>query len=108
MKVSHPRRWAGLCVAALALALPVGALAKPRRRSGLCGAAVALALPVGACAKPRPNQASPVDPQSPLRSLEVSPAKSEIHVDGVLDEAAWQSAAVVDLPYEWFPGVNVT
>lgn len=41
-----------------------------------------------------------------LRTFEVSAATSPIKVDGVLDEAAWESALVVDLPYEWYPGDN--
>jgi len=87
--VSRPSRWAGARVAALALALT-------------------LVMAAGALAKPRQNDAAPVDPEAPLRQFEVSPAKSEIRIDGTLDEAAWQSATVVDLPYEWFPGDNVT
>ena len=40
------------------------------------------------------------------RQFEVGPTSSPIHVDGKLDDAGWQSATVVDLPYEWFPGDN--
>jgi len=36
----------------------------------------------------------------------VSPAASEIKIDGVLDEQAWKSATVIPLPYEWQPGDN--
>lgn len=42
-----------------------------------------------------------------LRQFEVTKASSAIKVDGVLDEAAWSTALVIDLPYEWFPGDNV-
>jgi len=41
------------------------------------------------------------------RELAVRRATSAIHVDGVLDEAAWKDALTVDLPYEWSPGDNV-
>ena len=37
----------------------------------------------------------------------VARAASEIRIDGVLDEDAWKSAAVLPLPYEWSPGDNV-
>ena len=43
-----------------------------------------------------------------LRRFEVTPATSEVRVDGILDEETWSTATVVDLPYEWFPGDNVT
>jgi hypothetical protein len=39
--------------------------------------------------------------------FDVPPASSKIKVDGVLDEAAWQDAAVIPLPYEWTPGDNI-
>jgi hypothetical protein len=80
---------------------------------GLLAAALVLALPGGAFAKS--NQAgqadTPVelpDPEAPLRQFEVTPASSEVKVDGILDEEVWRSATVIDLPYEWFPGDNVT
>jgi hypothetical protein len=41
------------------------------------------------------------------RRFVVSRASSEIHIDGLLSEPAWESATVIDLPYEWFPGENV-
>lgn len=41
------------------------------------------------------------------RYFAVRRATSEIHVDGVLSEQAWQNASEIDLPYEWFPGDNV-
>lgn len=37
----------------------------------------------------------------------VSAATSEIKVDGVLDEKAWEDAVVITLPYEWLPGDNI-
>ncbi|MEA2563048.1 MAG: hypothetical protein QOH06_4552 [Acidobacteriota bacterium] len=42
------------------------------------------------------------------RRFEVGPTSSPIRVDGVLDDAGWENATVIDLPYEWFPGDNVT
>ena len=40
------------------------------------------------------------------RSYEISMASSSIHVDGALDEPAWEGATSIDLPWEWFPQVN--
>ena len=45
---------------------------------------------------------------SSLRHLEVRRAASPVKVDGRLDEPAWGSALVFDVPYEWQPGDNVT
>ncbi len=65
------------------------------------------ALPARAAAPPpAPTAGAP-----PLRRFEVTRATSNvanIKIDGVLDEEAWKSALVIDLPYEWFPGDNVT
>jgi hypothetical protein len=44
--------------------------------------------------------------QEKAERYEVSPAASAIRVDGLLDEAAWQKATVLKLPYEWMPGDN--
>lgn len=41
------------------------------------------------------------------RSYTVHSATSEIKVDGVLNEPAWENAATGDLPYEWLPGDNI-
>ena len=43
----------------------------------------------------------------PAKHYTVSPATSKIKVDGVLDEDAWKHAALIKLPYEWFPGDNI-
>src|SRR4051812_43536947 len=51
-----------------------------------------------------------------LRRFQVTPAASTggitgsagIRIDGALDEEAWKTALVIDLPYEWYPGDNVT
>ncbi len=43
-----------------------------------------------------------------LRHLEIRRAVSPVKVDGRLDEPAWGSALVFDVPYEWQPGDNVT
>ncbi|HUP48650.1 MAG TPA: DUF5916 domain-containing protein, partial [Thermoanaerobaculia bacterium] len=40
-------------------------------------------------------------------AFEVRPATSDIRIDALLDEPAWAAAAVIPLPYEWFPGDNV-
>jgi hypothetical protein len=41
------------------------------------------------------------------KSYSVSPASSEIKIDGALDEPAWQTTAAGDLPFEWLPGDNI-
>ncbi len=38
----------------------------------------------------------------------IEAATSEIDVDGILDEKAWEDAVLIKLPYEWTPGDNVT
>lgn len=53
-----------------------------------------------------PLEAQEQNETPPARSYQISPATSEIRVDGFLDEAAWADAAVIDLPWEWFPQVN--
>jgi hypothetical protein len=45
-------------------------------------------------------------PRETAEKYVISPAASKIKIDGVLDEAAWQKAAVIKLPYEWTPGDN--
>ncbi len=45
-------------------------------------------------------------PRSATPAVEVRPAAGPIRVDGVLDEAAWESAARLDIIYEWMPGEN--
>jgi len=37
---------------------------------------------------------------------QISRATSDIKVDGVLDEVAWEDAAEIDVAREWFPGDN--
>lgn len=37
----------------------------------------------------------------------VTAAASEIKVDGVLDEMAWEDAVVIKVPFEWLPGDNI-
>ncbi len=64
-------------------------------------AAYALAQPVAA----QPPVSRPASP--PRLTFPVMRAESPIKVDGVLDEQAWRTAAVVPLPYEWSPGDNV-
>jgi hypothetical protein len=55
---------------------------------------------------PAAAQAPDPEASAEIRRFEVSRATSPIKVDGVIDEAAWESATVVDLRYEWFPGNN--
>ncbi len=39
--------------------------------------------------------------------FQVTPASSKIKIDGLLNEEAWQNAAVIPLLYEWTPGDNI-
>jgi hypothetical protein len=72
-------------------------------------ASTLLLLALAASAPGAAQTAPPNDPEiaARIRSFDVTRATSAIKVDGVLDEAAWQSALAVDLPFEWFPGNNV-
>jgi hypothetical protein len=45
-------------------------------------------------------------PRSERPAHKIGRASSEIKVDGVLDDAAWQTASVVELKYETRPGEN--
>ena len=51
-------------------------------------------------------QAPPEGKTLELRHFEVRRASSAVQVDGKLDEEAWGSALVFDIPYEWQPGDN--
>lgn len=42
----------------------------------------------------------------PRHSYAVEPVSVPPRIDGVMDDAAWESAARVELPWEWFPQVN--
>jgi hypothetical protein len=64
---------------------------------------VLMAVVVG----PVRGQEEPVSAAREVRVFEVPRATSEISVDGELDEPAWQEAAVIPLPYEYFPGNNI-
>ena len=96
-------------------------------KTGLfAGILLALLLPAGAGAQQTPEPAAPPPaapqplgqepaaelppppaPEGAIRHFEVSRATGEIKIDGAVDEAAWEGATVVDLPFEWFPGTNV-
>ncbi|MFC2166353.1 sugar-binding protein [Acidobacteriota bacterium] len=51
-------------------------------------------------------QDSPAD-KPKAAQYAVTKATSEIKVDGVLDDAAWNDCEVIKLSYEWMPGDNV-
>lgn len=53
------------------------------------------------------NQSAASATASGAAIFQVSPAVSRIKVDGLLNEEAWQSAAVIPLIYEWTPGDNI-
>lgn len=69
-------------------------------------ALVVLLLTLAASAGALAGQTAPASPAEPERSFAIRPAPSAITVDGSLDEAAWDDAVVIDLPYEFFPGDN--
>ncbi len=66
-----------------------------------------LLLPAAVAAQSDPAEPEAAAAQRELRRFEVSAATSEIRVDAVLDEPAWDAALSIDMPYEWFPGDNV-
>lgn len=43
----------------------------------------------------------------PARHYTVTGTEAKIKIDGVLDEAAWDRAVIINVPYEWFPGDNI-
>ncbi|OGD21501.1 MAG: hypothetical protein A2W03_12080 [Candidatus Aminicenantes bacterium RBG_16_63_16] len=45
--------------------------------------------------------------QAPGETYVLTPALSKVKVDGLLDDAAWEKATVIKLPFEWTPGDNV-
>ncbi len=73
--------------------------------AGRLGLILLLALPALAAAQEKPV---PPQPAPDLRQFQVTRAATSIKIDGVLDEDAWKTATVIDLPYEWFPGDNTT
>jgi hypothetical protein len=53
---------------------------------------------------------TPAEEKSPFRERlthQVTRATSEIKIDGLLDEPAWQDAVEIAVDLEWFPGNNV-
>jgi hypothetical protein len=54
-----------------------------------------------------PRAVSAVQVASERAPRAVPRASSSVHVDGLLDDAAWSRALVIDLPYEIEPGDNV-
>jgi hypothetical protein len=69
---------------------------------------VAIALPLFILLNAAAPQASegPATPP-PHRTFEVRRAPVAIEVDGALTDEGWKQAAVIDLPYEFFPGDNL-
>jgi hypothetical protein len=75
-------------------------------RARIASAAVS-ALALGASAALGQAPEAQATKAYPKRTFAVTRAASSIKVDGMLDEEAWRSAAVIPLPYEWAPGDNV-
>jgi hypothetical protein len=73
----------------------------------ILSAATAAQAPAPPSPEP-PPPAADSPPDAGTRHFEVTRAASEVRIDGLLDEPAWSAATVVDLPYEWFPGDNIT
>ena len=53
-----------------------------------------------------PGPGAPGDTAYGPRTFAVLASDAPVRVDGVLDEAVWQSAAQVDVPWEYFPADN--
>jgi hypothetical protein len=81
-----------------------------RARTGLLAAGWLAAALTGSAWAQQPPPAPPAAPPAapPLRQFQVTRAATPIKIDGVLDDEAWKTATVIDLPYEWFPGDNLT
>lgn len=77
--------------------------------AALC--ALALAVPALSTFASSSQVTAPVPQAKPDKveaaRFDVAQATSRIRVDGVLDEEAWNVAAVILLPYEWTPGDNI-
>lgn len=67
-------------------------------------AALAAALGATGLAAQAPPAAAPALPSA--RIFTVQPTEVEIKVDARLDEAVWESAQPIDIPFEYFPGEN--
>jgi uncharacterized protein DUF5916/cellulose/xylan binding protein with CBM9 domain len=68
--------------------------------------AAAFAGPVWA--QQAPPEPPAAEGASVRRQFQVGRTNAAVRVDGVLDDTGWESATVVDLPFEWFPGDNAT
>jgi len=83
---------------------------QPAARQHLAVLAVAAALflapqPAAAQGVAGAQEGAAAGPRQRLQHR-LAAATSAIHVDGVLDEAAWDDAEVLTVPYEWFPDDN--
>jgi hypothetical protein len=66
------------------------------------GAHLAL-LPGSAAAQAAPTPPAVAPAAATERTFQVAPAESAVRVDGMLDEAVWEVAQPIDLPYKYFP-----
>src|SRR5262245_59186622 len=86
---------------------------RPSQRLSYLAVFLAVCLAPVAFAAQTPPEGPPA-PESkareipPRKTFEVRRASAPIRIDGALDDAAWSEATRVDLPYEYFPGDNVT
>jgi hypothetical protein len=65
-----------------------------------------LLLPLMAPLSAFPGQETPAAKPAAAPPLPLTIASSPIKIDGVLDDAAWEQAARLDIAYEWTPGEN--
>lgn len=99
MSRSRPLVFAALACAWAALAAPAAGQEPPPEPEP--------EAPPGATATaPEAPVGEPAEEPAPDASSRVVPATSPIVVDGRLDEPAWQAAAAVPVPWEWFPQDN--
>jgi hypothetical protein len=55
----------------------------------------------------RPMAAQEKKTVEPAKKYQVFPVQGTIKINGILDEADWQRAQIITLPYEWLPGDNI-
>jgi len=83
----------------------------PLALSLIASALLPVALPAqdAPAATPAPPDASAAPaPAAPRPTFHIERRQGEVHVDGNLDDAAWQGAPIFTLDYETYPADNVT
>ena len=82
--------------------------ARPHAAALLCVSILGISLFAAPTAAQQPPAAAAPDlePLAAVAPVRVARATGPIVVDGRLDETAWEAAAAVAVPFEWFPGDN--